>query len=368
MQFNFISTLTFEPWDWTNPEKVGIGGSETSHIEMCARLSRLGHQVVSYAPTEAEDILGPQEVPWISFRKADFSRPGVWVVYRAPEVLDLMPEDRDIWLVCQDVDYRMSGNELTEARARKLTRIIALCDTHAGYLKWAHPYAAAKVCVSSNGIRADAIERVLEAPPQRNPHRMMYASSPDRGMVHLLARVFPRAKEVVPDLELHIYYGFENIEKVVTYYGERSRIGRNTQQLRALLEQPGVTYHGRTGQFDLYREWAKAGIWCHPSNFTETSCITCMEAQALGAIPITNPVWAVAENVQHGVLIDGDASNPLIQARYALELIRIAVNPGLQDQIREQMMPWAQSAFDWDNWAGQWAGWAACDLDRRRAA
>ena len=30
MDFVFYSHPTFEPWDWTNPETVGIGGSETS--------------------------------------------------------------------------------------------------------------------------------------------------------------------------------------------------------------------------------------------------------------------------------------------------------------------------------------------------
>lgn len=361
MNFNFLSTLTFEPWDWRNAEAVGIGGSETSHIEMCAALARRGHKVVSFAPTPFEMEDGPEGVPWLNLRYTVLDRPGIWVIYRAPHAIDWFTPtaEQELWLVCQDVDYTVAGDELNQARCAKLSRLIALCETHAHYLRWRHPYAAEKVCVSSNGIRSAKIRELALAAPPRNPRRLMYASSPDRGMVNLLTRIFPRAKEILPELELHVYYGFENIDKVVALLGADSRVGKNTAELRAMLEQPGVIWHGRTGQLKLYEEWLKAGIWCHPSNFTETSCITCMEAQALGAIPITTPTWAIGENVGHGVFIDGDATAPLVHGRYTLELMRMALDPEGQEAIRRDMMPWALDRFDWEHFAAQWEALAA---------
>ena len=134
------------------------------------------------------------------------------------------------------------------------------------------------------------------------------------------------------------------------------------------MDQPGVHNHGRTGQRALLEEWFKAGIWCHPSNFTETSCITSMDAQACGAIPITKPVWAIAENVKHGVFIDGDVTQELIQCRFALELIRMALDPERQAKIRETMMPWALLWFPWERWVDQWEAWATHDLGTRSRA
>ncbi len=234
---------------------------------------------------------------------------------------------------------------------------MGLCEAHRGYLERRYPDAKNAVCISSNGIKLEIIRKIAEDPPVRNPHRLMYASSPDRGMEFLL-QIFPRAKEIVPDLELHLYYGFDNIEKVVSKLGEQHWISLNTKRLQSLIEQPGVVWHGRTGQPKLLREWFQAGIWCHPSTFTETSCITCMDAQACGAIPITSPIWAVAENVKHGVFIEGDVREELIRARFVNQLALMAINSDTQNEIRKDMMPWARKTFGWERWVDQWEKWS----------
>jgi hypothetical protein len=86
-----------------------------------------------------------------------------------------------------------------------------------------------------------------------------------------------------------------------------------------------------------------------PSNFTETNCITCQEAQAMGAIPIFKPVWAIGEYCQHGILIHGDPyGDALVQARYVGEIFRLASNVGLQEKIRPEMMSYARERFNWE--------------------
>ncbi len=356
MNFIFLSSPTFEPWDWTNPDTAGIGGSETSHIEMSNRLANRGHHVLSFAPM-ADDgpVINPHGVIWSQCKHADPSVKGIWVIYRDPTVIDGVPEGQPAWLICQDVDYPT----LTPERAARFTRIVALCETHAKYLRAAHPYAADKVYVSSNGIKAELIREALKNPPARNPRRLMYASSPDRGLLYL-AMIFERAKEILPDLELHFYYGFDNLDKVIMLYpGVQIKV----DQIRAMLNQPGIVNHGRTGQPALIQEWLKSGIWCHPSSFTETSCITCMDAQALGAIPITTPVWAISENVEHGVFIEGDPyQEELTRARYVLELVKLAADPIRQGAIRETMMPWALDRFGWERYVDQWEAWAREDF------
>lgn len=355
MKFIFLSSPTFEPWDWTNPDKQGIGGSETSHIEMSNRLADRGHEVISYAPTPFDGpTLNPHGVTWERCDRATSDHEGIWVVYRDPEVIDGIPEGQPIWHICQDVDYPT----LTEARARRLTRLVGLCETHVRYLKARYPFIADRVFQSSNGIKSELIAEALKNPPERNPRRLIYASSPDRGLLHL-ATVFQRARELMPDLELHVYYGFNNIEKVIERH---PGIRKQTNEIRKALDQPGIVDNGRMGQPELIREWLKAGIWCHPSSFTETSCITCMDAQALGAIPITTPVWAIGDNVAHGVFIEGDPyKDNLTRARYSLELVKMASDPNRQEAIRERMMPWAQKRYGWETFVDQWEGWARED-------
>jgi len=360
MNFIFLSSPTYEAWDWTNPDTVGIGGSETSHIEMSNRLADRGHTVFSYAPM-ADDgpVINPHGVTWAQCKYASKEHSGVWVVYRDPEVIDGIPEGQPIWLICQDVDYWT----LTEERGRRLTRLVALCETHARYLKKRYPFAADKVFISSNGIKSELIQEAAAEKIERNPHRLMFASSPDRGL-YQLCMIFQRAKELIPDLELHVYYGFDNIEKIVDKF---PLARRHRNEVLHMLEQPGIEFHGRTPQPALIREWFKSGIWCHPSNFTETSCITCMEAQACGAIPITTPTWAIEQNVEHGVFIEGDpVGDNLTRARYVLELVKMANWIGRQESIRENMMPWARKHFDWEKFADQWEDWAYDDLELRQ--
>jgi glycosyltransferase involved in cell wall biosynthesis len=365
VNFIFLSTPSFEAWDWTNPDLVGIGGSETSHIEMSNRLSEAGHNVYSYGPTPFEEPrVNPHGVTW---ERCDhdpklWDREGVWVIYRDPEMIDGVKPGNPIWLVCQDVDYQ----HLTIERALRCDRIIALCSDHAAYLKNKYPQAADRMFISSNGIKPEVIESVLADPPVRNPKRLIYASSPDRGLWYLVD-VFNRAREIVNDLELHVYYGFDNIEKWLKdpdtdsgYFAIKRR------ELLAKLKAPGIFWHGRKPQPELAVEWAKSGIWCHPSLFTETSCITCMDAQALGAIPISSPVWAIGENVQHGVLVDGDPQeSSLCRSRFVHEVVKLAQDPARQSEIRAEMMPWALDHFNWDRFVDQWEDWATEDLRNR---
>jgi hypothetical protein len=44
------------------------------------------------------------------------------------------------------------------------------------------------------------------------PFKMLYASSPDRGLEHLL-RMWPQIKEKIPGAELHFCYGWNMFDK-----------------------------------------------------------------------------------------------------------------------------------------------------------
>jgi hypothetical protein len=125
------------------------------------------------------------------------------------------------------------------------------------------------------------------------------------------------------------------------------------------MEQPqdGVTWLGRIPQRQLWQEIATSNMWCYPTNFTETSCINCMEAQALGAIPIFHPLWALRTNVAHGALVEGDAERPDARARYISAILRLVGDIGLCGQIRRRMQPWALEQFDWEHVVDQYERW-----------
>jgi len=353
-----VNSKAFEPWSWASPNDPGIGGSETMVCEVAWRLAARGHQVTVYAPIP--DGTGAQHrgVLWRHVSQADYSQPGLWILVRGLELLDeFLPghPHQHVWVVFQDVD--VFPREWQPEWEVKADRIIGLCMAHCAYLKQAHPQAADIVCQSRNGLRGDLVDQVLaETPPLRNPHRLMYASSPDRGLYGLL-QAFKLMRFVVPDCELHVFYGFDNLDKI-----ERAAVRWQAGRIQKLLDQPGVVVHGRRGQPELYREWLQSGLMVAPTNFTETGYICLLEAQALGAVPITNPIWAAGEYQLAGIQIPGDCEqDQLTLRRYAMAAIYLMQHPELQDEIRPEMMAQARKRYDWEDVVRQYEEWMRHD-------
>lgn len=358
---HLYSPVHFEQWDYRNSTERGIGGSETCHTEMAWRLARRGYEVHSYSPLPDDCNREWRGTHWHRLEEADFSQPGIWVFLRSTEQIETLQkkDEQEFWLLLQD--ERPVGR-LTDEIAAKVDRVLSYCPVHKNYVANIWPAVRDKLVITSNGCKVDLIEEVESSQTiERNPKRLIYASSPDRGLLTLL-KLFPRAKEIVPDLELHCFYGCDNIEKLIEFNPKFSHYKSFVSNLKKLLDQPGVTWRGRVSQVELYREWLSSGIWCYPTHFSETSCITCMEAQACGAIPITNPYWALADNVDHGVWVTGDPqNNSLIQARYVDAICRIATSDC--EEYRERMMSHARSRFNWERFVDQWCGWIGSEVN-----
>ena len=349
----------FEDWDYRNVD-IGIGGSETHQTEMSWRMAQRGYEIISYAPIPDDCVRLHRGVQWRHIDEVDWSEDGLWVIYRRPEMIDNL-QDQEAWLLCQDVDYPT----LNQERAEKFSKIIALTPAHATLLATRKPFLRDKIFISSNGIRMDVIREIEKNTYDRNPKRVMFASSPDRGLLETM-QTFQKARRYDPDLELHTFYGFNNIDKVINNEKNKehpaaikSRIYKDKVMIES--QKPNVFTHGRVPQRELYKEWLKTGIWLYQTNFFETSAITCMEAQALGAIPITRPYGALRDNVKHGIFIQGDAYSELNKAKYMAELINIANSLEYQESVRSEMMNYARVKFNWERIVDQWdsvlCGW-----------
>jgi glycosyltransferase involved in cell wall biosynthesis len=354
MPIFFYCPNSFEDWDWRSPENPGIGGSETAVVELSRRLARRGHDVKVYttipratSPDGQDDWRGG--VLWNDIREPVNTRQsGLWIVCRSPGSADLFQprEDLRLWLQCQDTHYGEAPNvgAITPLRAAKYERILALCPTHRKWLLGHYPFLDdRKVACSSNGISSDRIDAL--APIERDPFRLIWTSSPDRGLEHTM-NVFVRAREFEPRLNLHIFYGWDNLEKV--FKRNPHHLGIKLRERLMAMDQTNIFWRGRMGQSQLWEEYQRASFWMYVTVFTETSCITCMEAQALGAIPITAPIWALGHNVRHGVLIKGNASDPLTQTRYVQTLLNLVSDPERCERLRGEMMPWARERFSWE--------------------
>jgi len=352
----FYSPISLEPWNHITPWTTGIGGSETCHIELSELLAKRKHKVISYNNKDTVIINpSPYGVDWRKHEDIEIGENQNWFVFRDPYFFDrkdLAGKRNQYIFVAQDVDY-----DWNEDRLSKIDRYMCLCKAHADYTLHKYPSLSGRVIISSNGIRSTYIKEMYQFhPQQRNPKRLMYASSPDRGLKLILENWF-RIRERVPEAELVIFYGFNNVDEIVKRMGGNSDLVVLKAELEELFNQPGVHFLGRKNQRDIFLEWMKSGIFFYPSDWPETSCISIMEAQACGAIPITNKYWAQGENCLNGILIDGvpqrDDLTKHRMIRYCIDLLQ---DTEYQESLRKQCIEDALDSFDWEKIATQWEG------------
>lgn len=186
---------------------------------------------------------------------------------------------------------------------------------------------------------------------KNNPKKVIWTSSYDRGLEHLL-KVWPDVVKEVPDAELHIYYGWMLFDKFFKDNPERMAW---KAKIETMMMAKGVTHHGRVSQPEILKRMEECGVWAYPTHFGEISCITAMKAQALGCIPVVVDYAALETTVQYGVKVHGDVYDPKILEEFKTELIDMLKDEKKQEKIRKEMIPWAKEWYTWERVAKQWS-------------
>lgn len=353
----FISTKTLEDWDWRTPWERGIGGSEQSHIEMAQRLKEHGYDVFSYTPCVNDNLVytwgGGEQTRSLKWYK-DTTWPehndckGIVINYRNPDLFKrAKPSYQKWWFIAQDVDYPWDPEALS-----KVDRYVCLCDEHVKFTARKYPELKGKLYKSSNGVRTSYLNIRDSVPIERVPYRMFYASSPDRGLKILLER-WNRITERFPNATLHVAYGFENMDILAKAFNDWH--GSFKTEVEELCKQDGVSFLGRLPLPKLYEEWYSASVWPYPSSWPETSCITCMDAQACGAIPVTTNYWGQGENTLFGYKQDGLPDKSDLANMLWLNNLYKALDDPFPERV--SMIRKARHVFDWERMVYQWGTW-----------
>jgi glycosyltransferase involved in cell wall biosynthesis len=368
-RFIFISPVSFEDWDHRSPDTVGIGGSETAHIETARRLAAMGHEVISYAPIPDDCPQFKDGVEWLHLDKADYTLSGIWVISRAPAYVHKLKNlgaRQTPWLVCQDVDYsnrRGVRKERVDDYAA-FDLIFALCPYQLDYLRSKYPELHRRFCLSRNGVRTDLIKEIEAEGIERKPGKIIHTSSPDRGLMVAL-HIFKRTMEHVrEDIEFYTAYGFNNMLKTID--SVRNKVPEIEKHIQSLKN---VTWGERQTQRDLYRHYFESSHYLYITDFPETSCISCMEAQCMGAIPVASSFWALGDYVRWGKNINGSVEHSLTLCKAAMALAEnidktFDTENNNMEEYRQNMMKWARQEFSWDRVAEQYHALATGEPDR----
>lgn len=371
LQLIFFCGEGLEPWNGETIARSGIGGSETMAWELARRLAKRGHDVrlVGHCGPSAPagrydgvEFIGQSEFFEDSSSGRQARHCDVLIASRQPAVVDdgadITAGARLLWV--HDVTC---GSALNHRRNIRFDRILALSNWHRSILQRSYPLVdPAKILVTRNGIDLGR----FAGKETRNARRAIYSSSPDRGL-EVLLDIWPVVRKSIPDAELHVFYGFDSWEATVAMMGAAGE--NELKRIRHIKDKlgrtPGVRVRGRVDQAELAREQMRSGVWTYPTGFTETSCITAMEAQAAGCRIVTSPLAALNETVgNRGQMIPGFGTPGYVDT-FAAAVV-MAMQEGIDRKMvddRALLQEHARNAFSLDTLAEEWESLLITTLD-----
>jgi glycosyltransferase involved in cell wall biosynthesis len=349
----------WETWGAHSILEGGIGGSETAAIRVAEHLVNLNHEVSIIGHVIPGTFNG---VSYIGNHPSD-SRP-----FRIE--CDVFVSSRHLKALSVCKPFTSSG--------KKPLSVLWVHDIHVGddwdetlnrydiifcLSDWAmkvamsyYPHVKEERFVRTrNGIEPSLFGSV-DAMPVKTGCKLIYSSSPDRGLDRLLD-YWPLIRQMAPEATLDVYYGFDTWQKMAEKRHDDDSLLTIAFYRNRLedMSKVGVTVHGRVGQQELANAFLRSTHWLYPTNFPETSCITAMEAQASGAWPIASRHAALGETVRYGRLIDP----PNTRKGYRDEFLgHFEASLGAEAATVEAQLlegrRWAMTNMSWRGVAEQW--------------
>lgn len=344
-----------EKWGPNNLEQGGIGGSETWAIWLSRELSNLGYKVIVFGDPKKEIKDDPYEVQYYHWTRFDsFIETNFIDYFISSRTTDPFNKNlktgmnlcmvHDIWL----------GDKAYPLHLDKVDKFLCLSEWHKDFFASHHNVPKDKILLTSNGIDRSLFMNSEQIEKKKNT--LIYSSSPDRGLNELID-VVRIAKKDIPDLSLNVYYGFDNWEKIAKSRNDVNQINFINNLKKKMEETEGVFYHGRVSQKELAEKWKESSVWCYPTWFAETFCITALESMASRTPILCSDIYGLKTTVKNsGKTInfpqDGYSYTEECKQKFAKELVQILKDEELYKSLQEKGTRRVER-FGWDSVAKQ---------------
>jgi hypothetical protein len=350
MKIVFYCGSSQEPWSPKSIER-GVGGSEEMTIRMAEQLALLGNKVTVYNNcSDEEGEYG--DVTYENYEYFEKVKCDVIIFWRTPQYVHSLKDQyksKKIYLWLHDC---VPQDDILPVK-HFLDGIFVL----SGYHSTLYPALKDKVIITQNGVDLSLFDQKVK----RNPKKIVYGSSYDRGLKELL-EMWPEIKINDPEATLEYFYGTVGIDKQIEAGNGQFKIFKD--EIEYLTKQDGVKCLGRISHREVAQQYLSAGVWCYPCWFPEISCITAMHAQIGGAIPVVTPSAALMETVRWGLTTrtvrDETGSLPWgtrMESGQMDEFVRLtlkALDPKFQNTFRPKMIEDAKRRFDIRGLALSW--------------
>jgi len=338
----------WERWTVENINTTGIGGSETCAALLAKEFVKHGYRSVLIG--DCAGMEGDYDgVEYIDHTKYNQFRDSNYVDYfissRNTHALNHPIKSGKVYVWAHDIFIPGIARNTTMPNDDKVTKYVCLSPWHVDFFSGWHNIDKSRIHIQGNGLD---LSRYKDAPNiEKDPYKLIYSSSPDRGLIFLL-RMFPKWKEEFPKLSLHVFYGFYNWESAIKQRNNPRELAE-MNEIKQLMTQEGVVYHDRVSQKRLAEEQMSSALWVYPTLFTETYCITATETMLAGTIPICTTIAALQTTVPDGCGIKVAKPEDCLQPTF--DLLR---NPEKQEEFRQRGKDYVRNTCGWDQIGKNW--------------
>lgn len=278
--------------------RVGLTGSESYFFNTARDLAER-HDVTAFFTTKRETIWSQVKCrPLATMNLTGFDAVISW---NEPDYLRFaLP--KALRVCCQqlnDFDYCQEGC------LEHVDVLVSPSRAHAEHFHRNYGVPVEAQEVLPNSINLEHFNREIP----RDLHQLVYCSSPDRGLHHLLDW-FPDIRKRVPDARLNIYYKFQpwinaffNVpidpnSRCMTAIGIRARYITEALNRLGTIGENGVRLVGPVANLQMALELKSAGVLAYPCDtvkYTEGFGVAILDACAAGCVPIISDQDALGD-------------------------------------------------------------------------
>lgn len=270
-----------DTWGLVNPETLdkGLGGRESAAVYLAEAWAKMGHEVTVFArnPITGFTLGRTAKGGQATYVDQDLA-PAMMASFEYDAILSWEePSLFGLPGIRENCPALLCGMQVAHIPTQE-PHIVEYPDSWVALSPWAAKFMEAqgngymrRVDVMPNGTRLSRFPKRIGR-PNDGPPSFLYASSPDRGLVHLL-RAWPQFRAAFPGCRLFVAYG---IGKFIdgTKWSHNIQ-GEMAVDIEILMSQEGVVHLGKIGQDELANYHGVCDMLlypCDPMGPTETGC------------------------------------------------------------------------------------------------